>query len=137
MHCSLFPFSCNTAGVVGVNPDPSRFSFHIGKGLSDSGSGTGDDVINAVDDCVANGAHVISMSLGCSNCYRAAYDEAYQEAYDAGALVIAAAGNSGSDVEHFPSGYQSVVSVASVMESGSLSYFSTRNQQTEIAGPGQ
>lgn len=85
------------------------------------------------------------MSLGCSNCYVGAYDQAYQNAYDAGVLVIAAAGNSGSDTAHFPSGYKSVMSVASVREGngvgtanyGELSSFSTRNDQTEIAGPGQ
>lgn len=58
-----------------MNPHPERFSFHIGKGLSDSGSGSGSDVVNAVKDCVENGAHVISMSLGCSNCYVQAFDE--------------------------------------------------------------
>lgn len=76
-HCAgtIGAIGGNQAGVVGVNPDPARFSFHIGKGLSDSGSGSGSDVVNAVKDCVDNGAHVISMSLGCSNCYVQAYDE--------------------------------------------------------------
>ena len=126
-------------------PDPSKFSFHIAKGLSDRGSGSGADVINAVNDCVAKGAKVISMSLGCSYCYVSAYDKAYKDAYDEGALVIAAAGNSGRDTPHYPSAYRSVMSVASVREGngvgssnyGELSYFSTRNDQTEIAGPGQ
>lgn len=145
-HCAgtIGAIGGNQAGVVGVNPDPARFSFHIGKGLSDSGSGSGSDVVNAVKDCVDNGAHVISMSLGCSNCYVQAYDEIYREAYDDGALIIAAAGNSYSDVAHYPSGYESVVSVASVTQGGGphtanygeLSSFSTRNDQTEIAAPG-
>ena len=85
------------------------------------------------------------MSLGCSNCHVVAYDNAYRDAYDAGVLIIAAAGNSGSDTAHYPSGYESVISVASVRENqgegaanyGELSSFSTSNQQTEIAGPGQ
>lgn len=132
-------------GVVGVNPDPTRFSFHIGKGLSDSGSGSGSAVINAVNDCVAQGAKVISMSLGCSWCYVQAYDEAYQDAYDQGVMIIAAAGNSGGDTDHYPSAYKNVMSVASVTEGGGpgsdtygkLSGFSTRNQQTEIAAPGR
>jgi len=145
-HCAgtIGAIGNNGAGVVGVNPDPGRFSFHIGKGLSDSGSGSGADVINAVNDCVVAGAKVISMSLGCSNCYVEAYDNAYDDAYDAGVLVIAAAGNTGQDTDHYPSAYKSVMSVASVRENsgvgaanyGELSSFSTRNQQTEIAGPG-
>ena len=97
----------------------------------------------AVNDCVANGARVISMSLG-STYYSETADNTYQEAYDQGVLIVAAAGNSGSDQSHYPSGYKSVMSVASVTEGsgagtdtyGKLSSFSTRNDQTEIAGPG-
>ena len=85
------------------------------------------------------------MSLGCSNCYVSAYDQAYRDAYDAGVLVIAAAGNSGSDTWHYPAAYETVMAVASVREGngvgtanyGELSSFSTRSTQTEIAGPGQ
>eukprot|EP00584_Thalassiosira_punctigera_P007945 CAMPEP_0172538382 /NCGR_PEP_ID=MMETSP1067-20121228/9762_1 /TAXON_ID=265564 ORGANISM="Thalassiosira punctigera, Strain Tpunct2005C2" /NCGR_SAMPLE_ID=MMETSP1067 /ASSEMBLY_ACC=CAM_ASM_000444 /LENGTH=1434 /DNA_ID=CAMNT_0013323865 /DNA_START=104 /DNA_END=4408 /DNA_ORIENTATION=- len=137
-HCAgtIGAIGGNDAGVVGVMPNPSKFSFHIGKGLSDSGSGSGAAVIAAVKDCVDKGAKVISMSLGCGNCYVAAYDQAYKDAYDAGVLIVAAAGNSGRDSVHYPSGYKSVISVASVMESKKLSYFSTRNDQTEIAAPG-
>jgi hypothetical protein len=144
-HCAgtIGAIGGNDAGVVGVNNDPSRFTFHIGKGLSDGGSGSGTDVLAAVDDCVANGARVISMSLGSSS-YQQSADITYQEAYDQNVLVIAAAGNSGSDTSHYPSGYKSVVSVASVTKGGGagtanygeLSSFSTRNDQTEIAGPG-
>lgn len=122
--------------MIGVNPNPSRFSFHIGKGLSDSGSGRNTDVLAAVSDCVDNGAHVISMSLGGSD-YSATADNTYDNAYDAGVLIIAAAGNTGRDGYHYPASYNAVMSVASLRSSSKLSDFSTRNDQTEIAGPGQ
>lgn len=132
-------------GVIGVNPDPTRFSFFIGKGLSDGGSGSGQNVINAVQSCVDAGAKVVSMSLGCSNCYVSSYDQFYKDTYDQDVLVIAAAGNTGADTAHYPSAYETVMSVASVTEGsgetssnyGTLSSFSTRNDQTEIAGPGR
>ncbi|KAL7533858.1 hypothetical protein ACHAWF_004642, partial [Thalassiosira exigua] len=125
----------NAQGVVGVLPDPSKFRFHIAKGLSNSGSGSGASVLDAVDSCVDSGAKVISMSLGC---------DVYNEKYDQNVLIIAATGNSGDTRDHFPSGYNAVMSVASVAEGGGpgsddygmLSGFSTRNDQTEIAGPG-
>ena len=41
-----------------------KFSFFIGKGLSDSGSGSTSGVMAAVQACVDNGSNVISMSLG-------------------------------------------------------------------------
>jgi hypothetical protein len=129
-----------TVGVTSVNPDPARFSFHIGKGLKDSGSGYNSMVMAAVNDCRDQGAHVISMSLGGPS-YSAADANSYADVYDAGVLIIAAAANSGSDQFFYPSSYYSVMSVASVMESGQygpgeLSSFSTRNDQVEIAGPG-
>ena len=139
-HCAgtIGAIGNNGVGVVGVNPDPTRFRFHIGKGLSDGGSGSSSDVLIAVDDCVANGARVISMSLGSSS-YQATADSTYQEAYEKGALVIAAAGNTGNSNMHYPASYQQVMSVASIQESGggTLSGFSTHNSQTEIAAPGR
>ena len=53
---------------------------------------TGSDVLNGVSDCVAAGAKVISMSLGCDGCFSAASDLFYQDVYDQNVLVIAAAG---------------------------------------------
>lgn len=137
-HCAgtIGAIGENNAGVVGVNPDPTRFRFHIGKGLSDSGSGSSSDVLLAVDNCIANGARVISMSLGSSS-YSATADLAYQEAYESGALVIAAAGNTANSNMHYPASYQQVMSVASIQENGMLSSFSTHNDQTEIAAPGR
>ena len=98
-----------------------------------------------MSNCVSAGAKVISMSLGCDNCFSQASENFYQDIYDQDVLVIAAAGNSGSDIEHFPSGYSAVMSVASVTQGqgvdsptyGQLSGFSTRNDQTEISGPGR
>ena len=121
--------------MIGVNPNPSRFSFHIGKGLSDSGSGSSTDVLAAVSDCVDNGAHVISMSLGGGG-YSTTEDKVYDDVYDTDVLIIAAAGNSGRDGYHYPASYNAVMSVASLTSSSKLSSFSTRNDQTEIAGPG-
>jgi len=121
--------------VIGVNPNPSRFSFHIGKGLSDSGSGSSTDVLAAVSDCVDNGAHVISMSLGGGG-HSTIAENVYDDAYDKGVLIIAAAGNSGSDGYHYPASYHVVMSVASLTSSSKLSSFSTRNDQNEISGPG-
>ena len=77
------------------------------------------------------------MSLGCDNCHSAVAEAFYNDVYDQNVLVIAAAGNSGSVVDHFPSGYPAVMSVASLDDDGTLSSFSTRNDQTEIAGPGR
>ncbi|KAL7494837.1 hypothetical protein ACHAWT_003656, partial [Skeletonema menzelii] len=136
-HCAgtIGAIGNNNKGVTSVNPDPSKFDFFIGKGLSDSGSGSNSNVMNAVQQCVINGAKVISMSLGGTS-FSSSANAFYEDQYDKGVLVIAAAGNSAQDSWSYPSGYPNVMSVGSVTESGSLSSFSTRNEQVEITGPG-
>ena len=118
-----------------MNPDPSKFTFYIGKGLSDSGSGSSSGVMAAVQACVDNGAKVISMSLGGGG-YSATSNAAYEDYYDQNVLIIAAAGNGGNSALGYPASYPAVVSVASLTSSGSRSSFSQYNDQVEIAAPG-
>lgn len=81
-HCAgtIGAIGDNAIGVTSVNPDPSKFQFIIGKGLSDSGGGTHASVMSAVTQCVEKGAKVISMSLGgggYSESTNAFYDDIY------------------------------------------------------------
>mmetsp|Transcript_27329 Transcript_27329/g.41071 ORF Transcript_27329/g.41071 Transcript_27329/m.41071 type:complete len:395 (+) Transcript_27329:103-1287(+) len=93
-HCAgtIGAIGGNDIGVTSVNPDPSKFTFYIGKGLSDSGSGSNAGVMAAVQACVEAGAKVISMSLGGGG-YSATSNAAYEDYYDANVLIVAAAGN--------------------------------------------
>lgn len=125
----------NNEGVVGIIKDPTKFSFYIGKGLTDSGSGFTDKVLEAVDECVTAQSNVISLSLG-GGPYSESSRKVYNEAYDAGVLIVAAAGNSGNSVLSYPASYASVMSVAAVDENGIRAGFSQYNDQVEIAAPG-
>ncbi|EJK61965.1 hypothetical protein THAOC_17453 [Thalassiosira oceanica] len=134
----------NALGVVGVNPDPSKFSFHIAKVFSDKREGTDQDIIiECIEDCVSSGADVINLSIG-GESPSALAESACEAAYDDGVLVIAAAGNEGSEIYKYPASYPVVMSVASVKEGdgpgsdtyGEKSLFSTFNDQVEIAAPG-
>ncbi len=96
--------------------------------------------MSAINKCVTNGSDVINMSLGGTG---SSTSEAngIQAAYDAGVLLIAAAGNSGNassttDVESFPASYDSVMSVAAIDSNKALADFSQKNSQVEISGPG-
>jgi len=123
---------------VGVNPDPSKFSFHIGKGLPDAELGSVSDILDAVRSCKEAGAKVISMSLGCrEGCpYDVIYAGVLQEVYDAGILVIAAAGNSGGDLNSNPAQYKTVMSVAAVTSTRERWPSSSTNSNMAIAAPG-
>ncbi len=100
----------------------------VAKALGEDGSGSDAIVADAVDWCVDNGAHVISLSLGGApnilpfsiGSGRSSGDAA-NEAIDAGIYVVAAAGNDGEDddgdVAH-PSSEAGVISVGGVTLKG-------------------
>ncbi len=122
-------------GVIGTNP-----SMHIIKVFNASGWGYSSDLVNAINTCKTNGADVINMSLGGTGS-SVSEKNGIQAAYDAGVLLIAAAGNDGvvtstTDVESFPASYDSVMSVAAIDSSKALADFSQKNSQVEISGPG-
>jgi serine protease len=125
----------NNTGVIGVNPS-NNVNLHMVKVFNNSGSWAyGSDLVVAVDQCVAAGANVISMSLGggaSSSAEQAAFDNAFAN----GVLSIAAAGNDGNSGLSYPASYDSVVSVAAVDSSGNKASFSQYNSQVEMAAPG-
>lgn len=100
----------------------------VAKALGSDGSGSDAIVADAVDWCVENGAHVISLSLGGApnilpfsiGSGRTSGDAA-NDAIDAGVFVVAAAGNDGEDddgdVAH-PSSEAGVISVGGVTIKG-------------------
>jgi serine protease len=125
----------NGLGVVGVNPG-NKLGLHIIKVFDDAGEWAyGSDMIAAVEQCVNAGANVISMSLGGPE-NSAAEENAFDDAYAAGVLSIAAAGNDGTTALSYPASYGSVVSVAAIDSGRRRASFSQRNSQVEIAAPG-
>jgi len=139
-HCagSIGALGDNSKGVVGVIPGSisDKFSFFIGKGLSDSGSGSTSSVMAAVQACVDNGSNVISMSLGGGSPSDSVNQQYYGHYKDDDVLIIAAAGNGGNSALSYPASYKSVMSVAAVDSSENKAGFSQYNEQTEISGPG-
>jgi serine protease len=138
-HCAgtIGAIGNNDEGVTSVNPDPDKFTFFIGKGLPNSGSGSTANVLAAFDACVEGGAKVISMSLG-GGSENSVTKAAFQDAYDAGILVIAAAGNEGDGAPpSYPASYETVMSVGAVNSNKNVAGFSQHNSQVEISGPGR
>jgi len=100
----------------------------VAKALGADGSGDDQTVAEAIDWCVQNGAHVISLSLGGApdvlpftlGSGRSSGDAA-NDAIDAGIYVVAAAGNDGEDddgdVAH-PSSEAGVIAVGGVTIKG-------------------
>lgn len=121
----------NGRGVAGVAP---HSPLAICKALDRNGAGTVAGISNCIGYLAANGAKVISMSLGVpadSATLRNAVAAA-----GASALLVAAAGNSASPAPSYPAFYPQVVSVAATDNRDQRAAFSTFNADVEVAAPG-
>jgi subtilisin len=120
----------------------------VGKVLDDTGSGTDTNILAGISWAIANGARVISMSLGADvPTVSVAYETAGQRALAAGTLIVAAAGNNanrrfgGSGFVGIPANSPSIMAVAAVDSQLLIADFSASSDpvdggQVDIAGPG-
>lgn len=115
----------------------SGCKFVHGKALSDGGSGSGSWIAAAIRWCAAQGAEVISMSLGSSS-QDTTITNAMKEVAEQGIWVVAAAGNSGgntSDVD-WPGRSPHCVSVAALNSNLTPASFSSAGAKIDTSGPG-
>ncbi|MBX3388509.1 MAG: S8 family serine peptidase [Phycisphaeraceae bacterium] len=132
-HCSGTVLGLdNTIGVVGVAPQASLI---IGKVLNNGGYGLDSWIATAIDWAVTQGADVISMSLG-GDTIDPALQDACLNAYNAGVLVVAAAGNDSSALPHYPAAFPGVMSIAAVDSSEQLASFSNYGPLISVSAPG-
>jgi serine protease AprX len=83
----------STYKFVGVAPKAKLLGVKV---LDDYGDGLVSDIISGIEWAVANGANIISMSLGCGpNCRNKPLEDAVKQAVSQGVVVVVAAGNSG------------------------------------------
>jgi thermitase len=121
----------NGRGIAGV---AFNSPLAICKALDKNGAGAVAGIANCLGYLVANGAKVVSMSLGItadSATLRNAVAAASQSA-----LIVAAAGNGGTATPNYPANYPQVVSVAATDNRDQRAPFSTFNADVEVAAPG-
>ena len=141
------------SGVIGVAPQarilsirviPDRNDPHYGQYEREQETSIQQSLANGINDAVARGAQVISMSIGYS-AQSGTVRAALQHAYDRGVVVLASAGNSGDQAgsgrdsqapESFPADYPGVISVGAVDSSGAVASFSSANLSVQVAAPG-
>jgi thermitase len=121
----------NGRGIAGV---AFNSPLAICKALGSGGGGAVAGVANCIADLAANGAKVISLSLGMTQDSAALHD-AVVAASDR-ALIVAAAGNDGDSTANYPASYPEVVSVAATDGGDRRASFSTFNADVEVAAPG-
>jgi len=121
----------NGIGVVGVG----QVSIMAEKVLDSDGSGTAEWVANGIVHAADVGAHIISLSLGAYYDYTIIKD-ACAYAWDKGVLLVAAAGNDNTDDPHYPSAYDTVISVAATNRNDEKASYSNYGSTIELCAPG-
>jgi serine protease len=125
--------SDNSQGMVGVAPASNLYMVRV----FDSNGIYASDLVAAMDECVQNGAKVISMSLGGPG--RSNSEESFfQSLFDSGIVLVAASGNSGDGQNpvEYPAGYDSVISVRATDEDRNIASFSSFNEHVSLVAPG-
>ena len=130
----------NGLGVAGINWSISLMPL---KFLSASGSGLVSRAVMAIDYAVNKGVKLTNHSWGGAN-YSVSLAAAIGRARDAGHIIVAAAGNSGQNLDSSPqypasysTSYNNVVTVASVNSSDQLASSSNYGVNTvTLAAPG-
>ncbi len=99
------------------------------------------DFIQALYFAADSGADIINMSFG-GYVYSAAEEAAAEYAASQGCILVAAAGNEGTDIKYagmkaYPASYSNVISVGSVNSKGEHCSFSQYNDAVDLVAPGE
>lgn len=104
--------------------------------LDSDGRGNMFTLAYAIEWAAAQGADVINLSLGAeSDSY--VLHEAVQKAVEQGVVIVAAAGNTNSDIRQYPAGYPNVLSVTAVDGANFKADFANYGHNwVDLAAPG-
>jgi subtilisin family serine protease len=104
----------NSQGVAGFSNDIELMVLNCATWNDDSSQWQIGNADDAIDDAVANGAHIINCSFGFSD----DVEDEVEGAYDASVLVVHAAGNDAVSIgDHWESGSIALFTVTATMES--------------------
>ncbi len=121
----------NGSGVVGVAPEASLYSLKV---LNSQGNGLTTSVIAALQWSVEHNMDIASISI--QGMHTKALQAACNAAYEAGLLIIAAAGNSYGKAVSYPAAYSSVIAVTGTDANDQFGYFSPIDTKIELSAPG-
>jgi thermitase len=107
----------------------------IAKVMSPIGFTTDSRIVEGINWSVNHGADVVNLSLGGSG-DSSVLRMAVNRAYGQGAVVVAAAGNEGTNVPQYPAAYSKVIAVSATTADGRLARFSNRGDWVDLAAPG-
>jgi len=93
------------------------------------------DAYLGLEYAIAINADVINMSWG-GFVYSATYELLCTTAHSNGIILVAAAGNTGTQIDLYPASYDGVISVGSTNPNDMVSMFSTYGSKVDVMAPG-
>ena len=121
----------NAQGIPGIGWDARILNVRV---IDDSGAGLSSWVAKGIYDATNMGVKVINLSLGSPDVSQTVGD-AVTNALNHGVVVVAAAGNDGSNTPIYPASFPGVLSVGANDTSDNLTNFTNR-AHLDLAAPG-
>jgi len=105
------------------------------KVLNGDGTGRESDAVEGIYWAMAHGVKVINMSFGAPSS-SPVFQRAIQRARSAGVVLVASAGNSGTDLAQCPAALPGVISVTSVEADNTKSVWASYGSTVSLVAPG-
>lgn len=130
--------AANGFGVVGVAPEVSILPIRV---FNRSQTAEIKHVVQAIELAIDLGVDVINLSLGVYDIFFPENDfpdlhYAIKKAYDAGIVMVAAAGNDNTNYLLYPAAYPEVIAVGALNHMGERASYSQYGQGLEVMAPG-
>ncbi|MBI6545979.1 MAG: S8 family serine peptidase [Cyanobacteria bacterium NC_groundwater_1444_Ag_S-0.65um_54_12] len=122
----------NAFGIAGVAPDVRILPIKV---LNEEGIGKLDQIVAGIRYAQAAGAQIINMSFA-SSLPSALQDQVISEGIQAGIVMVAAAGNEGTDAPMYPAGIPGVLAIGATDKSDKRTAFSNGGEHVKLAAPG-
>jgi len=131
MVAGIIAAKLNDQGIVGIAPDASLYALKV---MDSDGSSSISNIIAALQWTVEHDIDIASISMGGPDSM--ALRDACDSAYQAGVLIIAAAGNTLRGKVDYPAAYGSVVAVGATDKQDRPESYTAKGNEVELSAPG-
>ncbi len=118
-------------GILGVAPNASLYALKV---MDAEGRSSVTHVVSALQWAVEHELDIVNISMGETDSI--AFREACDAAFEAGVLLVAAAGNTERKAVDHPAAYGSVIAVGAIDEQDRVPDFSAMGEAMELTAPG-
>lgn len=123
----------NDSSIEGINEYVNLYSVKV---LDSNNQSPLSRIVEGIYWGIENNIDIINMSFGTETDSEILYT-AVKSAYDAGILMVAAAGNTEHKAVQYPAAYSEVISVGSVNAKGELSEYTSTGTNLDVLAPGE